>query len=231
MPETINVEGLTNREFFERYAAPGRVGLIGGPELINRLIMRAQRHLDEQHAWSRWSHAFLLQGRRHDGHHWVVESDLDIKHKHIRLGVQENRVAKYFAATKCTSVAILDFGLTPEQEQRVLAGALELVAEGIRYSLREIAGTVWAMRHAGWCPKENRLAQERAFYCSSFVRHVYGQAGLDLAGGIAEKNTAPEHIVRTVLPHTKWILDRGPAPASRVRTLAKRVRAKLKKRA
>ena len=53
MPETIIVEGLTNREFFERYAAPGRVGLIGGPELLNRIIMRAQRHLDEQNEWSR----------------------------------------------------------------------------------------------------------------------------------------------------------------------------------
>ena len=157
MPETIIVEGLTNQEFFERYAAPGRVGLIGGPELINRLIMRAQRHLNEQHTWSLWSHAFLLQGRRHDGHHWVVESDLDIKPKHIRLGVQENRAAKYFDDTKNTSVAIIDFGLTPEQEQRVLAGALELVSEGIRYSLREIAGTLWAMRHAGWCPRSRRF--------------------------------------------------------------------------
>jgi len=235
MPETNIVEGLTNQEFFERFAAPGRVGLVGGPELINRLIMRAQRHLNDEHEWSRWSHAFLLQGRRHDGHHWVVESDLDIKPKHIRLGVQENRTAKYFDDTQYTSLAILDFGLTPEQEQRVLAGALELVSAGIRYSLREIAGTMWAMRHAGWCPKENRLAQERAFYCSSFVRHVFDEAGLDLAGGIAEKNTAPEHIDRTSLPHTKWILTRGPAPVSRVRSVAKRVRArvqaKLKKRA
>ncbi len=231
MPETIIVEGLTNREFFERYAAPGRVGLIGGPELVNRLIMRAQRHLNQEHEWSRWSHAFLFQGRRHDGHHWVVESDLDIKRKHIRLGVQENRVTKYFDDTKNTSVAILDFGLTPEQKQRVLAGALELVAEGTRYSLREIAGTLWAMRHAGWCPKENRLAQEQAFYCSSFVRHVFGRVGLDLSTGVAEKNTAPEHIVSTALPHTKWILTRSAAPASRVRRIAQRVRAKLKKRA
>ena len=231
MPETIVIEGLTNREFFEKYAAPGRIGLIGGPELINRLISRAQRHLDEQHEWSRWSHAFLFQGRRHDGHHWVVESDLDIKRKHIRLGVQENRIAKYFDDSKNTSVAILDFGLTPKQQQLVLAGALELVADGTRYSLREIAGTAWAMRHARWQPRENLLAREQAFYCSAFVRHVFGLAGLDLAGGVAEKNTAPEHIVRTTLPHTKWLLTRGDAPASRVKRLAQRVRTRLKKRA
>lgn len=224
MPETINVEGLSNREFLEKYAAPGRVGLVGGPELINRLIMRAQRHLDEQREWSRWSHAFLFQGRRRDGHHWVVESDLDIKHKHIRLGVQENRIAKYFDDTRCTAIAILDFGLTPAQEEAVVAGALELVAGGIRYSLREIAGTIWAMRHPRWVPRENLLIQERAFYCSSFVRHVFGQAGVNLIEGVAEKNTAPEHLIRTAVPHTKWILTRGEPPASRIHRAAKRLR-------
>ncbi len=229
MPETIVIEGITNREFLEQYAAPGRVGLIGGPELINRLISRAQRHLDDQHEWSRWSHAFLFQGRRHDGHHWVVESDLDIKSKHIRLGVQENRISKYFDDTTTTSVAILDFGLTPEQQQSVLAGALGLVADGTRYSLREIAGTAWAMRHPDWRPRENVLAREQAFYCSAFVRHVFGLAGLDLAGGIAEKNTAPEHISRTALPHTKWLLARGAAPESRAKGLLKRVKSRLHK--
>lgn len=224
MPETIIVEGLSNRDFLEKYAAPGRVGLVGGPELINRLISRAQRHLDENREWSRWSHAFLFQGRRRDGHHWVVESDLDIKPKHIRLGVQENRIAKYFDDTRNTSLAILDFGLTPEQEENVVAGALELVSDGVRYSLREIAGTVWAMRHPRWRPRENLLTQEKAFYCSSFVRHVFGRAGVNLITDVAEKNTAPEHLVRTCVPHTKWVLTRGEAPASPMRRLIKRLR-------
>ncbi len=228
MPETIIVEGLTNQEFFERHAAPGRIGLTGGPELINRLISRAQRHLNDAHDWSRWSHAFLFQGRRHDGHHWVIESDLDIKTKHIRLGVQENRMMKYHDDATNASVAVLDFGLTPEQQQHVLSAALELVSVGTRYSLREIAGTVWAMRHPRWQPRENLLAREKAFYCSAFVRHVFGQAGIDLVAGIAEKNTAPEHIATTLVPHTKWIMTRGEAPGSRVRRLARRVKAKLK---
>ncbi len=231
MSETIIVEGLSNQEFFERHAAPGRVGLIGGPELINRLIGRAQRHLNDAHEWSRWSHAFLFQGRRHDGHHWVIESDLDIKTKHIRLGVQENRTAKYFDDTANASVAVIDFGLSAEQEQRVLAGALELVSAGTRYSLREIAGTVWAMRHPKWQPRENLLAREQAFYCSAFVRHVFGMAGIDLADGVSEKNTAPEHLMRSVIPHTKWVMTRGEIPSSRVRRVVKRVRAKLKGRA
>lgn len=231
MPETIIVEGLSNAEFFERYAAPGRIGLYGGPELINRAINRAQRHLDADGAWSRWSHAFLFQGRRHDGHHWVVESDLDIHRKHIRLGVQENRITKYHDDAKTTSLAILDFGLTPDQVNRVLAAALDQVAQRAQYSLREIAGTVWALRHAGWLPRENLLARDQAFFCSAFVRHVFAEAGVDLVAGIAEKNTAPEHIARTGLPHTKWLLVRGEVPASRglVKQM-KAVKARLKRR-
>jgi len=229
MPETVVIEGLTNEEFFERYARPGRVGLIGGPELINRLIGRAQRHLDEGREWSRWSHAFLFQGRRHDGHHWLIESDLEIKRKHIRLGVQENRAEKYFDDQKTTAIAVLDFGLSPEQEQRVLAGALELVAAGTRYSLREIAGTAWALRHPEWRPRENLLAREQAFYCSAFVSHVFGAAGIELAPDVATKNTAPEDLARTSVPHAQWMMTRGEAPVSRVRRLVKRVRGKLPK--
>ncbi len=230
MSETILVEGVTNAEFFERHAAPGRIGLYGGPELINRLIGRAQRHLDDEHTWSRWSHAFLFQGRRSDGHHWIIESDLDIHRKHIRLGVQENRVTKYHDDKTATTLAVIDLGLTPAQTERVLAGALELVAQRTRYSLREIAGTAWAMRHPEWRPRENLLARDRSFFCSAFVRHVFAEAGVDLVTGIAEKNTSPEHIARTCVPHTKWLLTRIDVPVSRVRGLVKRVKARLKRK-
>ena len=230
MPEVIPVIDLTNAEFFERYAAPGRIGLYGGPELINRMIGRAQRHLSEEREWSRWSHAFLFQGRRPDGHHWVIESDLDIHRKHIRLGVQENRVSKYHDDAHTNALAILDLGLTPQQVERVLAGALEQVAQRTRYSLRELAGTAWALRHPEWRPRENLLARDRAFFCSAFVRHVFAEAGIDLVAGIAEKNTAPEHIAGTAVPHTKWVMVRGAAPESRVRGLVKRVRARLRRK-
>lgn len=228
MPETILVEGLSNAEFFERHAAPGRIGLYGGPELINRMINRAQRHLDDSRAWSRWSHAFIFQGRRPDGHHWVIESDLDIHRKHIRLGVQENRVTKYHDDAKTTALAVLDFGLTPAQVERLLAAALEQVAQKTCYSLRELAGTVWALRHPEWRPRENLLARDQAFFCSAFVRHVFAEAGVDLVAGISKKNTAPEHLARTEVPHTKWLLVRGEVPDSR--GLVKRVKARLKRR-
>lgn len=202
-------------------------GFFGGPELINRVINRAQRHLNDDHAWSRWSHAFIFQGRRHDGHHWVIESDLDIHRKHIRLGLQENRITKYHDDGNTTALAILDFGLSPAQIDRMLAAALEQVAQRTRYSLRELAGTVWAMRHPEWRPRANLLARDQAFFCSAFVRHVFAAAGLDLVAGVNEKNTAPEHIACTELSHTKWLLVRGEVTTRR--GLIKRVKARLKK--
>jgi len=39
----------------------------------------------------------------------VIESDLQIHRKHIQLGVQENRVAKYCDEKLYTSLAVLDF--------------------------------------------------------------------------------------------------------------------------
>src|SRR3981081_3950695 len=92
--QIVGLKDLSNEEFLERYAHPGRIGLSGGITLIDKAIARAERHLDEGGAWGSWSHAFLFQGRRHDGHHWVIESDLQIHRKHIQLGVQENRIVK-----------------------------------------------------------------------------------------------------------------------------------------
>lgn len=227
MPEVIQVEGISNAEFFERYAARGRVGLFGGAKLVNRLISRGQRHIDADGQWSRWSHAFLFEGRRADGHHWLIESDLDFHRKHIRLGAQENRVAKYHADEKTSALAILDFGLTPAQTDRVIAEALEHVATRSKYSLREIAGTAWAMRRAERRERGNPWERERAYFCSAFVRQVLASAGVEVAPGVAVKNTAPEHIARAGVPHTRWELLRGEAPRSRLRKLGEKIKARL----
>lgn len=233
--ETIIVEGLTNEEFFEQYAAPGRIGLYGGPELINRMIMRAQRHLNDESAWSRWSHAFLLQGRRLDGHHWVIESDLDIHRKHIRLGVQENRISKYLDDARTSALAILDFNLNDDQLQRVLASALEHVAGRTQYSLGELAGAALAMRRKKQAAEGNVLARDHAYFCSAFVRDVFTAAGIDLVPGVDVKLTAPEHIAKTQVPHRKWLLLRaverkGKRLAARVKSRIKEAGARVKAR-
>ena len=220
---------MTNREFFEMHVRPGRIGLVGGVTLVDRLIRRSQRPLTAARAYSPWSHAFVFHGRRADGHNWVIESDLDIRRKHIRLGVQENRVAKYYDDAAYTCVAVLDLGLDESQVQQLLAHSLEQVAAGIRYSMREIFGTAWAMRHPGERLLENRLAQEQAFYCSAFVRHVCRQIGLDLAEGLAVKNTAPHDIAESPLCQTRWLLVRETLVEAKARTLLRKAGDRLRR--
>ncbi|HEX3798290.1 MAG TPA: hypothetical protein VH413_06265 [Verrucomicrobiae bacterium] len=206
--QVVVVTGISNREFLEQYARPGRVGLCGGSTLVDKAILRAERHIDPLGEWGAWSHAFLFQGSRHDGHHWVIESDIQINRKHIRLGVQENRIAKYFDENFYTTLAVLDFALPETSVAKLLHEGLELVAARTRYSLRELIGTLIALREPKLRAKENLLARESSIYCSAFVQHLFGKAGLDLVPGIAGKNTTPEDISRTSVPHVTYILRR-----------------------
>jgi hypothetical protein len=221
--QTFTLTGMSNREFLERYAQAGRIGLSGGITFVDNAICRAERHLDEAQHWGTWSHAFLFQGRRADGHHWVIESDLQIHRKHIQLGVQENRAAKYYDEQLYSNLAVLDFGLTEAQGSRVVSEALDFVADHTRYSLRELFGTLFALHHPGLRDRSNILARESSLYCSALVRHLFVRVGLDLSPGVDEKNTTPEDIARTAAPHTTWVLQRS-TPQSRLGQLRKRIR-------
>lgn len=227
MSTVTRVTGLSNQEFLAQHARAGRIGLVGGNDLFTRLIARAQRHAHPERQWSLWSHAFLFQGERADGRQWVIESDMEIHRRHIRLGVQENRVDKFFDDETYTTMAVLDLGLSDEQVRRVIGCALDLAVDHTRYSLREIAGTLWALRHPEMRPEENLLARERAYFCSAFVRHIFRTAGLELAPGISEKNTTPEDIFRAELVQAQWLLIRR-RPASKVRKAVRRLRARLR---
>lgn len=229
MNEIITVTGLSNREFLETYAHPGRIGLSGGITLIDKAIARAERHVDDAGQWSLWSHSFLFQGRRPDGHHWVIESDLQINRKHIRLGVQENRISKYFDERLYTMLAVLDFGLAEEQVATLVREGLELVAARARYSLRELVGTLIALRHPELRGRENVLAREKSLYCSAFVQHLFRKAGLDLAPGVDAKNTTPEDICRAPAPHVTYLLKRGSG-RSRLEQLRVRIRRRVRAR-
>jgi hypothetical protein len=209
--ETVVLTGLSNREFLERYARPGRIGLSGSVTLIDKAICRAERHIHPRKKWGAWSHAFLFEGERHDGHHWVIESDLQIHRRHISLGVQENRVSKYIDENLYTTLAVLDFGLTETQTSSLLREGLELVATRARYSLRELLGTLIALRHPELRGRDNLLARERSMYCSAFVQHLFRKTGLDLAPGVVGKNTTPEDIAQTSLPHVTYLLARERA--------------------
>ena len=221
--EAIN--GITNQEFFRRFATAGRVVLVGGTALIDRAICRAQRRLDDDNRWSFWSHAFLIEGERVDGHCWVIESDLDFHRKHIRLGVQENRITKFFDEKLYSTVAVLDFKLTPQQVTSVLRAGLDLVADHTRYSLRELVGTLAGLRHTSLREKQNLLAREKSFFCSAFVQHVFSNAGINLTPGLDAKHTTPEDLARSEKPHTTYLLKRAVAE-SRIKQLREKIRVK-----
>ena len=207
-PQIMVVTGLSNREFLELHARPGRIGLSGGITFIDKAICRAERHLDERQHWGLWSHAFLFEGQRPDGQHWVIESDLQVHRKHIQLGVQENRISKYFDEELYTNLAVLDLGLTEEQVACLLREGLELVANRARYSLRELFGTLIALQRPELRGRRNLLARESSMFCSALVQHLFRKTGLDLAPGVDLKNTTPEDIARTVLPNVTYLLQR-----------------------
>src|SRR5215469_4430099 len=144
--QIVRLSDLTNEEFLKRHARAGRIGLSGGLTLIDKAICRAERHLNENERWGLWSHAFVFQGVRADGHHWVLESDLQVHHKHIQLGVQENRISKYHDEKLYSNLAVLDFGLSDEHGAGLLCEGLELVASRAKYSVRELVGTLIALR-------------------------------------------------------------------------------------
>jgi hypothetical protein len=212
--KTVKVSGITNQEFLERYAQAGRIGLCQGATLIDKVICRAQRKLDREGAAGSWSHVFLFQGERADGHHWVIESDLQIHRKHFQFGVQENRISKYYNEDLFQSLAVLDFDLNAEQVATMLREAVALSADRARYSLRELLGTLIALRHSRLRNRQNLLARESSMYCSAFVQWVFRKAGLDLAPGLDYKNTTPKDIARTILPHVAYRLERPTPPRS-----------------
>ena len=201
MPPEGEDAAPTNSAFLLRHAGRARIGLAGGTSLVDRSIRRAQRPISSHAQGSAWSHAFLIGERRCDGHWWLLESDLDVAHKRVRLGAQENRIDKYFDEREWPNLAVLDFGLDDAVATRVLAAALDLLASATRYSLREVFGTLLSLARPTLRERENLLARENALYCSAFVQHCYASAGVELVHGVSGKNTTPHDIARTGLPH------------------------------
>jgi hypothetical protein len=216
--EIVRVEGIGNQEFLERYAAPGRVGLCGGKDAINRVIRRLQYHVTADGRRSPWSHAFLFSGRRADSRHWVLESDLDLRHKQVRLGVQENRIDRYHDDDCFPNLAVLDFGLDEAQTSAVLVSALELLAGLRHYSVRELVGTLLALQNDSLRRRRNLFDDEGALYCSAMVQHCYEAAGIEFVPGVDRKNITPHDIGSCPRARTAYLLVREtPPPLGSVR--------------
>jgi hypothetical protein len=208
-----------NRDFILKHAAPGRIGLCAGGDGISKLIRKAQAPLTAHGHRSLWSHAFLIGERRADGHWWVIESDLDLRYKHVRLGVQENRLERYFDAETFPNIAILDFGLDAAQTAHVQTAALDLLAGQMHYSLTELAGTALAMHSSRLRRRKNLMGKDGAVFCSAMVQHCYAAAGVHFHSGVDCKNIAPHDIDESPLPHRSHRLIRDPG-ISRLRLFA-----------
>ena len=200
---------LRNQELFTSYAKPGVVGLAGGAHFIDRTIRKVQRHWRGDAPRSLYSHAFICSGVRADGQHWLLESDLEIRHKQIRLGVQENRAAKYFSATDYPNLALLDFNLNFEQTVAVMTSALDLLAGSATYSLRELLGTLIALQRPTLRSRDNLLSREGAVFCSAMVQHCFQAIAMEFASGVSVKNTTPEDIAATTTAHQRYAVIRS----------------------
>jgi hypothetical protein len=198
------VRGLSNLDFFRRYGAPGRIGLVGGSSALDRGIRFAQRIMNDDLSPSLWSHVFIFQGERVDGAPWLIESDFDVTKGRLRSGVQENRVDKYGDEKGYPNAAILDFGLKEGDVRKILSAALDFVSQRTPYALTGTLKTFWALTRKAL----DKDKSENEIFCSAFVRTLYKHVGVDLVPGIAVRHTTPEHVARAVPPHTRHLLLR-----------------------
>ena len=206
--EIITAKGLSNKQFVEKYAKPGCIGLVGADNPIDNSIKKAQKFITADGKSSLWSHAFIFSGIRADGEWWIIESDLEFHFKQTRLGVQENRAAKYYDIKAVPNFAILDFDLDEKSQNKVIAEGLNLIVAKTQYSIREVFGALFNFKAKGGRALENKLAQENSFFCSAMVQHCYSKIKIELADKISLKNLAPEDIATTKRSHIQYRMVR-----------------------
>jgi hypothetical protein len=202
------MEELNSRllEFFTKNYKPGIIGIVGTKDKIGLAIREAEKVLTADGKASLWSHCFILGDLRFDRRGaggtkskspYIFESDLEVNllKSQIRNGAQENWIGKW-CKEKVENAAVIDFGLSEDQRNDILATALQLVDEQVLYPIHELLGTWWAIIiKKQWLP--NPLDDPHAMYCSAFVRHCYKQAGRDFIGPeISVSNTTPEDIAQ-----------------------------------
>ena len=193
-------------EFFTEHYKSGTIGLIGTKDAIGLAVREAQKEVTADGKASLWSHCFIFGELRFDKRGsegtvskspYIFESDLHVSllKPQLRNGAQENWIGKWCKKT-IEHAAVIDFGITEEQKDNVLATALQLIDEQILYPIQELLGTWLAIiTKKQWLP--NPLDNPHAMYCSAFVRYCYKEAGKDFLGtDVTISNTTPEDIAR-----------------------------------
>jgi hypothetical protein len=193
-------------DFFSTNYKPGIISLVGTNDVIGLAIREAQSLMTKDGKPSLWSHCFILGDLRFDRRgpggtkvksSYIFESDLkvDLFEPQVRNGAQENWVGKW-CVNEVENAALIDYQLSGDETEMILATALQLVDEQILYPIQGLLGTWWAIvMKKQWLP--NPLNSPHSMYCSAFVRYCYQQAGKDFIGNeIDVSNTAPENIAQ-----------------------------------
>jgi hypothetical protein len=192
--------------FFTTNYKPGIIGIVGTKGTIGLAIREGQKAVTLNGEASLWSHCFIFgelrldrrgKGNTQSKSPYIFESDLhiDLSKSQVRNGAQENWIGKH-CREGVEYAAVIDFGLSEDQRDDVLATALQLVDEQVLYPIHELLGTWWAIiLKKQWLP--NPVDDPHAMYCSAFVRHCYREAGRDFIGPeISLSNTTPEDIAQ-----------------------------------
>ena len=193
-------------EFFTTHYKPGIVGIVGTRGTIGMAIREAQKAVTTDGKASLWSHCFILGDLRLDRRGpggtkskspYLFESDLKVNlfKPQLRNGAQENWIGKW-CREEVENAAVIDFGLSEDQRENILATALQLVDEQVLYPIHELLGTWWTIiMKKRWI--ENPVDDPHAMYCSAFTRYCYKEAGEDFIGfRISVSNTTPEDVAQ-----------------------------------
>lgn len=202
--------------FLCRHHRPGRIGFVGSTDSVGMAIREAQKRITLHGEASRWSHVFLMGEVRLDGEPYIFESDLepDFERVQVRNGAQESRLRKW-AATAVEFAAVMEVPQVAGKVNDLLAAALRFVyEEHLSYPVAQLVGT-WLHIVAARVWKPNPFEDAKALYCSSFVRHLFLQVGIDLVpGDIHLSNTAPEHLWQTRIPVRRFMWRRRASRSS-----------------
>jgi hypothetical protein len=194
-------------EFFATHYKPGVIGMVGTKGTFGMAIREAQSAVTADGEASLWSHCFIIGDLRLDRRGaggakskspYIYESDIKVNLFKVQLrnGAQENWIGKW-CKENVENAAVIDFGLSEDQKDNILATALQLVDEQVLYPIHELLGTWWAIiSKKQWLP--NPVDDPHAMYCSAFTRYCYLEAGRDFIGSeISVSNTTPEDIAQS----------------------------------
>ncbi len=179
--------------------------------------------MDPGGAWGLWSHAFLFQGTRHDNQHWVIESDLQFHRKQYPTS----------ACRKTASLEILrreflhhaggvGFQAAGRSRGDAVKRGPELVSKHARYSLRELVGTVIALRGSGIARGRESIGAEKLHVLLGIRAAPFREGGHRSGPGRPrQEHHAGGDISRTAMPHVTYLLQREPPPEQITRTRAR----------